>query len=46
MKIHQDNKLQIRALLLTMLNSGLISSKRTSELINYQTLRHPYFQEK
>ena len=32
-KIHQDNKLQIRVLLLTMLNSGLISNKRTSELI-------------
>ena len=32
-KIHSDNKLQIRVLLLTMLNSGMISNERTSELI-------------
>lgn len=32
-KIHRDNKLQNRVLVLTMLNSGIISNKQASELI-------------
>ncbi len=32
-KIHCDNKMQIRVLLLTMLNSGMISNKQASEII-------------